>query len=590
MKKKFLSVIFVTALIFQLIVPAFASEQKTIECEFYPAISEGLNYTDSCEIPQYTGGILKTASIMPDSFDLRDSGAVTSIKRQGYSSACWSFAACASLESNAVIKGTATAQETDFSEAHLIWFAKNPISSDPNDNSCSDGENSSSPYEEGSNMPAVVTALARRSGMVAEKDYPFYPYELSKMGNYPESSRYDSGSGYVFDSLYQYSNINEVKSAIMNRGEVVALYYHDDGYYNETTGSYCYTDSRENESAKVNHAITVVGWDDTYSAENFAENHKPASDGAWLCRNSWGAEWGNDGFFWISYEDTTLAGFCSFIVTDETSCDYSYSYNGKAPAGSVAFTGSVTTANAFVAKRNETVKSVSFWVKQTGLEAEINIYTDVSATGSPFTSSPAYTYSFTTDEIGYLNFDLDVPVTVDKGERFTAAITFTAPDSTGKIYIPFESGSGYSANNGESFVVMSNTIYDTHKNISNVENVYINVRTSCIHSLTERECTESTCIENGSRVSVCEQCGKTFAQELPLSEHSFGEWVTVTIPTAVNEGLRERTCTVCGHKESETEPMLSSNGHKMIYIDDLIEMIFEKIILSLRMLSSIRRR
>ena len=137
---------------------------------------------------------------------------------------------------------------------------------------------------------------------------------------------------------------------------------------------------------------------------------------------------------------------------------------------------------------------------------------------------------------------------------------------------------------------MSNTIYDTHKNISNVENVYINVRTSCIHSLTERECTESTCIENGSRVSVCEQCGKTFAQELPLSEHSFGEWVTVTIPTAVNEGLRERTCTVCGHKESETEPMLSSNGHKMIYIDDLIEMIFEKIILSLKLLSSIRRR
>ena len=590
MKKKFLSVIFVTALIFQLIVPAFASEQKTVECEFYPAISEGLNYTDSCEIPQYAGEMLKTASIMPDSFDLRDSGAVTSIKRQGYSSACWSFAACASLESNTVMKGTATAQETDFSEAHLIWFTKKPISSDPNDNSCSDGENSNSPYEEGSNMPSVVTALARRSGIAAEKDYPFYPYELSQMGNYPESSRYDSGSGYVFDSLYQYSNVNEVKSAIMNRGEVVALYYHDDGYYNATTGSYCYTESRENESAKVNHAVTVVGWDDTYSAENFAKNHKPASDGAWLCRNSWGAEWGNDGFFWISYEDTTLAGFCSFIVTDENSCDYSYSYNGKAPTGSVAFTGSVTTANAFVAKRNETVKSVSFWVKQTGLEAKINIYTDVSATGSPFTSSPAYTYSFITDEIGYLNFDLDVPVTVDKGERFTAAITFTAPDSTGKIYIPFESGSGYSANNGESFVVMSNTIYDTHKNISNVENVYINVRTSCIHSLTERECTESTCIENGSRVSVCEQCGKTFAQELPLSEHSFGEWVTVTIPTAVNEGLRERTCTVCGHKESETEPMLSSNGHKMIYIDDLIEMIFEKIILSLKLLSSIRRR
>lgn len=48
-----------------------------------------------------------------------------------------------------------------------------------------------------------------------------------------------------------------------------------------------------------NHAFSVVGWDDDYSAENFANN--PGADGAWLCKNNYGTSFGKNGYFYLSY-------------------------------------------------------------------------------------------------------------------------------------------------------------------------------------------------------------------------------------------------------------------------------------------------
>ena len=91
-------------------------------------------------------------------------------------------------------------------------------------------------------------------------------------------------------------------------------------------GEYLDTDTwahYTSESAALNHAVTVVGWDDAYSKENFLEGKQPPADGAWLVKNSWGAgsedspnwgDWGidedgdgvGDGCFWLSYYDMSL--------------------------------------------------------------------------------------------------------------------------------------------------------------------------------------------------------------------------------------------------------------------------------------------
>ena len=67
-----------------------------------------------------------------------------------------------------------------------------------------------------------------------------------------------------------------------------------DSYYRKETGAYWY-----NGDEKPNHDVVIIGWDDHYSRDNF--NQPPEGDGAFICANSWGGEFGDDGYFYVSY-------------------------------------------------------------------------------------------------------------------------------------------------------------------------------------------------------------------------------------------------------------------------------------------------
>ena len=69
----------------------------------------------------------------------------------------------------------------------------------------------------------------------------------------------------------------------------------------------------EKSQKKGSHAVAIIGWDDNFSKMNFPESCRPINDGAYIVQNSWGKEWGNNGVFYVSYEDINVEDMPFFI-------------------------------------------------------------------------------------------------------------------------------------------------------------------------------------------------------------------------------------------------------------------------------------
>lgn len=104
----------------------------------------------------------------------------------------------------------------------------------------------------------------------------------------------------------------------------IALYYDREsawGVYGDD--SYNYYDTNR---AGSGHAIMIVGWDDNFSKDNFKYGNKPAHDGAWLVRNSWGDY---KDYFWMSYDTVSLLDTAwAFDVTGADNYDNNYQLDG----------------------------------------------------------------------------------------------------------------------------------------------------------------------------------------------------------------------------------------------------------------------
>jgi len=205
--------------------------------------------------PRFTRGLDE----VDEEVDWRDrngSNWVTPVRNQGQCGSCWAFGGVAAMESNILIQGNTPNYPLDLSEQYLV--------------SCSDGSCN------GWYADATLDFL-QNEGTVDEDCLPYAATDMIAC-----SDRCD-------DWLYRNvkladwgwcGNVAEMKAAL-NYGPISSCFMVFDDFYAYSGGVYQHVWG----GLAGGHMIAIVGYSDALQA--------------WICKNSWGPTWGDDGYFMI---------------------------------------------------------------------------------------------------------------------------------------------------------------------------------------------------------------------------------------------------------------------------------------------------
>ena len=399
-------------------------------------------------------------------FNLLEEGRVTSVKNQNPYGSCWAHATCAAAESNMISQGLANTS-VDYSEMHVAWFANGVGPSDTSDPMYGDCGLSAGvdAYDNGGTIYDIMGVLTRWSGVQLEANAPYADAVAGK--TLPESQRYVSYAHAQNFKVFDPSDHESIKNALVNTGACHIAYYHDDTYFNSSTNAY-YTDLEYS-----NHAVTLVGWDDNYSRTNFNSSCRPSSDGAWIIKNSWGPYWGDDGYFYLSYEDASINDIMTIEMEPTTNYKGIYQYDGSigitsAGGGYVyinigSWNAVSTIANLFTADSADPISAVGFYTFDASTPYKIDIYTGVSGSTNPSNGTLVHSQTGTATYGGYHTIKLTKDIPLTKGTKFSVAITFTDADKSTIA----RDHDGVEA--GRSFIMFNNNgaWYDLHTQYEN---------------------------------------------------------------------------------------------------------------------------
>ncbi|MBN2046806.1 MAG: protease inhibitor I42 family protein [Anaerolineaceae bacterium] len=218
-----------------------------------------------------------SVSGVPDSFDWSTSnnskGAnmMTAVKNQGNCGSCWSFAAVGAMEAVMKIQGQG---DQDLAEQYLVSCNNDGWSCGggwaPHDYHASKGGKQS-------NAPGAVfeSDFAYTAQDTTCKNISNHPYALSSWGSVND-------------------DVDSLKAALYEYGPLWTTVCAD-GW-----GSYSGGVFRDNNCSQVNHAVVLVGWDD--------------STESWKIKNSWGSGWGEGGYMRIGWGVNGIGQYSSYVV------------------------------------------------------------------------------------------------------------------------------------------------------------------------------------------------------------------------------------------------------------------------------------
>ena len=397
---------------------------------------------------------------LPSKYDSRSKGYITPIRDQASFGTCWAFASIQAAEASILAHGQASnAKSLDLSERHLAYFtyhnASDPLGNTAGDETTSINYDYSSSFSDpyldmGGNNGIASNILTSWQGTASEGTAS-YQELLSALNKYgktdtflsktalPESIAYAKDKYHVEQvSRIAMSDRDSVKRAIMKNGAVATSVYWNPYYVNESNATlYNYG------TASFNHAITLVGWDDSYSRTNFGYSdwYRPSNDGAWLLRNSWGTGAGKKGYYWVSYEDYALNSYFAqayaYKMGKSDNYDNVYQYDGTAYDGSSSVNSGGSIANVFTATGNkakgagEKLQAVGFQLQDVNVDYKVQIYLNPKS-GNPTSGRPVLASPVTghTKYEGYYTVKLPNPVVIPEGTKYAVVVTLSHSDGS----------------------------------------------------------------------------------------------------------------------------------------------------------------
>ncbi|MDE6568782.1 MAG: Ig-like domain-containing protein [Lachnospiraceae bacterium] len=431
-----------------------------------PAISE-IPFPTKPPVPTETPSVSETplpaatetpvpSSSLPASYDIRNDAIITDIKDQGASGVCWAFSALKSAESNAIRKGLLPIEKANFSENHLAWFSfhASQKSSDPLhlDGFYPISNDVDAAYYRGGSALIASFTLARWSGVVMENAAPLQAAnqrQIKSMANSMKQAdkkmRYQSNYHLQNATCYDKADRNVIKEALLKKGALsVGFFYAKNNLQTNANNITTYYQNTYKGSIAVkaaNHCVTIVGWDDNFSRNNFPSSCRPSQNGAWLIANSYGTSVGDQGYFWLSYYEPSICEIYSFEVEPADNYDTNYQYDGSGWGSAIiGRQNSVKAANIYTVQKDyhQTLNAIGLYTINDNQAYKIQIYTN-SSKNKP-TSGKLIKASTTSGRITYNGFHtipLKQAVKLKAGTRFSVVITYS-DCPTGINYMPIE--------------------------------------------------------------------------------------------------------------------------------------------------------
>ncbi|WP_296809146.1 C1 family peptidase [uncultured Methanobrevibacter sp.] len=332
---------------------------------------------------------------LPSRFDSRDWAWVSPVKEQGNMGACWTFGTAGAVES-AFLK--ATGKKFIFSENNIqntmLQYSDVGIMG----------------VSEGGAAVFGAQYLVSWLGIFPDK-YDTYD-EIGKIS----PSLILNENIHIQDILFvmppeNVNNTDHIKRAIMQCGSLMVGYHADpnEPAYNEKTGA-----QYQNETMP-NHGVSVVGWDDNYSKDNFLMT--PPGDGAWIIKNSWGVNNGDGGFNYISYYDPSFSyNSVSFGIILENTEEYNTNYQTdlggffRLNESDEDFSYKIT----YPAIGNELISAVGTYFHEKGENYTLEIYVNDELKHVQNGTAPFF---------GFHTVKLTDEIQIKSGDNFTAVMT-----------------------------------------------------------------------------------------------------------------------------------------------------------------------